>query len=273
MIESIFATIGISPATAVDLAFPIPGLGAIARFAGETAWNAANAAVDAAVTDFSNLKASGFGVMGASAVTAADLLGRALGSENLQNALEGKNRGGDHLSGWERTVQGGAVALNVGITALFAGPALKAAGAAIWSTGANAFGKIGLEGVAAVEAEVIETASSITAAERLASSSLANEGIYEFTAASGKTYVGQSGNISQRIARQLSDGKLLEADLASLRTTEVLGGKVEREIAEQLRIIELGGVKNLENIRNPIGPARAHLLPESAKDFLGFFGL
>ncbi len=62
---------------------------------------------------------------------------------------------------------------------------------------------------------------------------------------------------------QITDpkGKLLQADISKVRTTEVLGGKTAREIAEQLRINELGGVKNLENIRNPIGPARQNLLP------------
>jgi RHS repeat-associated protein len=90
---------------------------------------------------------------------------------------------------------------------------------------------------------------------------LAGEGIYEFTAASGKTYVGQSGDICARIEGHLSSGKLLPEDLASLQTTEVLGGKAAREVAEQLRINELGGIENLENIRNPIGPARQDLLP------------
>jgi len=87
------------------------------------------------------------------------------------------------------------------------------------------------------------------------------EGIYEFTASSGKTYVGQSGNIPGRIGQHLGSGKLLESELSTVRTTEVLGGKTAREIAEQLRINQLGGVRNLENIRNPIGPNRQYLLP------------
>jgi hypothetical protein len=88
------------------------------------------------------------------------------------------------------------------------------------------------------------------------------EGIYEFPAApSGKTYVGQTGDFPVRIQQHIDAGKLLEADLPSLQTTEVLGGKTAREIAEQLRIKALGGVENLENIRNPIGAARQYLLP------------
>jgi hypothetical protein len=84
------------------------------------------------------------------------------------------------------------------------------------------------------------------------------EGIYEFTAASGKTYVGQSGNIAARLEQHIASGKLFPG--TSVRTTEVLGGKAAREIAEQLRINSLGGIKYLENIRNPIGPARQYLL-------------
>ena len=83
--------------------------------------------------------------------------------------------------------------------------------------------------------------------------------IHEFTAASGKTYVGQSGNISERLAQHVASGKLLPGSAVS--TTEILGGKTVREIAEQLRINELGGIENLENIRNPIGQARQYLLP------------
>jgi hypothetical protein len=92
---------------------------------------------------------------------------------------------------------------------------------------------------------------------------LAREGIYEFKAASGKTYVGQSGDICARIEGHLSSGKLLPEDLPSLQTTEVWGGKTAREIAEQQRIDELGGIRSglLENIRNPIGPMRQNLLP------------
>jgi hypothetical protein len=96
------------------------------------------------------------------------------------------------------------------------------------------------------------------------------EGIYEFRAASGLPYVGQSGNILLRLERHLASGKLLEEDLSTVRTTEVLGGRTAREVAEQLRIIELGGVENLENVRNPIGPARAYLLPIDAQDFLSY---
>ena len=85
------------------------------------------------------------------------------------------------------------------------------------------------------------------------------EGIYEFTAASGKTYVGQSSNIAARLEQHIASGKLLPG--TPVKTIKVIGGKTVREIAEQLRINELGGLRNLENIRNPIGKARQYLLP------------
>ena len=88
---------------------------------------------------------------------------------------------------------------------------------------------------------------------------VASEGIYDFTAASGRTYVGQSGNIAERLVQHTASGKLPTG--GAVNTTEILGGRTAREIGEQLRINELGGVRNLENIRNPIGPARQHLLP------------
>jgi RHS repeat-associated protein len=112
------------------------------------------------------------------------------------------------------------------------------------------------EAIQAVGGVVFESVAALRVAAKAA-----DEGIYEFTAASGKTYVGQSGNISARIEQHLASGKLLPQDLGTVRTTEVLGGRIAREIAEQLRINELGGIKFLENIRNPIGLARRYLLP------------
>jgi non-ribosomal peptide synthetase component E (peptide arylation enzyme) len=86
------------------------------------------------------------------------------------------------------------------------------------------------------------------------------EGIYEFAASSGKTYVGQSANVPARIAQHIKSGKMLAEDIGTLKTTQVGGGRIAREIAEQARIDRLGGIENLENVRNVIGPARKHLL-------------
>ena len=92
------------------------------------------------------------------------------------------------------------------------------------------------------------------------------QGIYEFpdAAAAGKPYVGQSGNIPQRLQQHQQAGRLTEGTVP--RTTEIPGGKTAREIAEHQRIQELtGGVParhspNVANQRDPIGPNRRHLL-------------
>jgi hypothetical protein len=78
------------------------------------------------------------------------------------------------------------------------------------------------------------------------------EGTYEFADAlnSGKTYVGQSGDIDRRLAEHIRDGRLASSDLANVRRTAVPGGKLQREIAEQLRITELGGIKGALTIAN-----------------------
>jgi len=86
------------------------------------------------------------------------------------------------------------------------------------------------------------------------------EGIYEFVSSNGKVYVGQSSNIPARIKQHLASGKLLPEALDTVTSRTVIGGKTAREIAEQLRIRDLGGIKNLRNERNPIGRARKYLL-------------
>ena len=83
------------------------------------------------------------------------------------------------------------------------------------------------------------------------------EGIYQFTGKTGKPYVGQSGNIPQRIQQHLGTTKLPPG--SPVQFTEVLGGRLAREIAEQELIDSLGGIDNLENLKNPIGPLRQHL--------------
>jgi RHS repeat-associated protein len=102
------------------------------------------------------------------------------------------------------------------------------------------------------------------AVERLAADggeTVIKEGIYEFTAKSGKTYVGQSNNITRRIGQHVRAGKVTQAAADAAKRTEVLGGKTAREVAEQMRINKLGGIGKLENKVNPIGPARSSLLP------------
>jgi RHS repeat-associated protein len=118
------------------------------------------------------------------------------------------------------------------------------------------------EAIQAAGGLVFEAASTVRLAPKIV-----NEGIYEFTAKTGETYVGQSGNISARLTQHLASGKLPYENLDTVRTTEVLGGKLMREIAEQLRINELGGIGNLANIRNPIGNGAAPLLRALTLEF------
>ena len=76
----------------------------------------------------------------------------------------------------------------------------------------------------------------------------------------GLLYVGQSSNVALRLLQHVATGKITPAAAKQAYTFAVGGGKTAREIAEQLTINALGGVKNLENIRNLIGPARTGLL-------------
>jgi YD repeat-containing protein len=116
-------------------------------------------------------------------------------------------------------------------------------------------------------AEVVGGAEIATAGTEFVTASAvpeipAVEGVYEFVGTGGLKYVGQSNNIARRILEHMRPGGHFEGgDLSTVRWTEVLGGKTAREVAEQLRINELGGVENLLNVRNPIGPLRQYLLP------------
>lgn len=97
---------------------------------------------------------------------------------------------------------------------------------------------------------------------RVAEEGKVNSGIYEFIdAKTGKTYVGQSGDIDRRIAEH---GDRVASDV---KRTEVIGGKTERELAEQRRINELTAGKGaqsgeLANKRNSVSRDRADKLGE-----------
>lgn len=84
------------------------------------------------------------------------------------------------------------------------------------------------------------------------------EGIYVIRGAE-ETYVGQSGQISTRLSQHL--GRFTQAETDAAERIFVPGGKTAREIAEQQKIDELGGIDELGNRRNPIGPARFNLMP------------
>jgi len=94
----------------------------------------------------------------------------------------------------------------------------------------------------------------------------AKEGIYEWVDDAGKTYVGQSGDIPKRLKQHAQSGKLDGVDLTTIKTTEVVGDKTTREIAEHTRIQEITGdvaARKSEAVLNkvdPIGPSRKELL-------------
>ena len=93
-------------------------------------------------------------------------------------------------------------------------------------------------------------------ASEVADATEITQGIYEFpdALAGGKTYVGSSGDITARLLRHLRSGKLSPQDFANVRRTYVPGGRAAREVAEQQRIDDLGGIENLSNRINVIGP-------------------
>jgi hypothetical protein len=89
-----------------------------------------------------------------------------------------------------------------------------------------------------------------------------NEGIYVITQEDGQQYVGQSGNIDKRMAQHVANEKFTQAEVDAAQRTFVPGGKTNREVAEQLQVDDLGGIDNLINERNPVGPARFGLMPD-----------
>jgi len=112
---------------------------------------------------------------------------------------------------------------------------------------------------------------ALTTTEKIAAASNGvREGVYTFVSKSGIKYVGQSSNIPRRLAQWVRAGRLAIEDLDTVVTRAVTGGKTAREIEEQLTILREGGIGNLLNELNPIGPARANLLPQWAKTLLGY---
>jgi hypothetical protein len=89
---------------------------------------------------------------------------------------------------------------------------------------------------------------------------LPEEGVYVIRGSEG-TYVGQSDNISARLAQHVASGRFTQAEVDAAERLAVSGGKTAREIAEQQKIDELGGIGRLLNRRNPIGRARFNLMP------------
>jgi RHS repeat-associated protein len=148
---------------------------------------------------------------------------------------------GDHLSDGERLLLGATVAIPV--ARAFFGPAAE--DLALLEREGMAAGRAGEE-AAVLERGLVREAES---------------GIYQVITKTGETYVGQSETIAARLVQHIESGKITEEAAAAAWRWAVPGGKISREIAEQVRLSELGGVQNLANVRNPIGEARATLLP------------
>jgi len=88
------------------------------------------------------------------------------------------------------------------------------------------------------------------------------EGSYVVTTGTGEKYVGQSMHIDIRMGQHVSARKFSAADVMEIWWQEVTGGKLAREIAEQLKIDELRRARiGLINKVNPIGERRTHLMP------------
>jgi RHS repeat-associated protein len=109
--------------------------------------------------------------------------------------------------------------------------------------------------------------TTIAASKRLAARQAAkkaakavDEGIYVIKGSRG-TYVGESGNIPGRLAQHVESKRFTQAEVDSAERIGVVGGKTAREIAEQQKIDELGGIDALLNLRNPIGRRRLGLMP------------
>ncbi|MFF1821545.1 polymorphic toxin-type HINT domain-containing protein [Kribbella sp. NPDC058245] len=84
-------------------------------------------------------------------------------------------------------------------------------------------------------------------------------GIYIVNTAKG-VYVGQSKNISKRLAQHVAKNKFTQAEVDNAVRYCVPGSKTDREIAEQLMIDMAGGKRNLLNEVNPIGDGRIGLM-------------
>ena len=89
----------------------------------------------------------------------------------------------------------------------------------------------------------------------------AEEGVYVIRGAE-ETYVGQSGNITARLAQHVASGRFTQEEADGAERIAVAGGKTAREVAEQQKIDQLGGIGELGNARNPIGRGRFGLMPK-----------
>jgi hypothetical protein len=94
------------------------------------------------------------------------------------------------------------------------------------------------------------------------------EGIYEFVTKSGQIYVGQSNNILKRLARHSTgpNAKLMRGGVVTI--TPIGGGKFAREIAEQIRISQLGGIGS-DSLANKVNPIASTARQELMENLMG----
>jgi hypothetical protein len=104
------------------------------------------------------------------------------------------------------------------------------------------------------------TTSLESVATNTPAGAVVEEGTYVVKTAQGE-YVGQSGAISRRLQQHVASGKFTQADVDAAERAMVTGGKLQREIAEQLLIDSKGGIDGLLNKVNPIGPKRVSVMP------------
>jgi RHS repeat-associated protein len=98
-------------------------------------------------------------------------------------------------------------------------------------------------------------------ASRILAGGTGRGGIYEITTTAGR-YVGETHKFTSRFKNGLGIHNS-KGVVQTIKRWAVRGDKsavTTRQIAEQARIDKLGGIKNLLNKLNPIGPKRKHLM-------------
>jgi RHS repeat-associated protein len=148
----------------------------------------------------------------------------------------------------------------IGILTMGVGTVLGRARAALKAGAAERAALREAEQVASSEASnVIDNVENISGATNTVAVPI-ESGNYVVSTPAGE-YVGQSGNISTRLEQHVASGKFTQAEVDAAQRFAVQGTKLDREIAEQLLIDSKGGIDNLLNKVNPIGPKRFGLMP------------
>lgn len=161
-------------------------------------------------------------------------------------------------------VSGGFVASSLGGTR-FTSPGVRQGGQSTGDNrGANTGAALAAQNARMLAAENAQMhAASVAATASIghaAQAAVAAAGVYIVPAAGGP-YVGQSKNIDKRLKQHVKSGKFTEEEVERAQKITVRGNKTDREIREQMEILDLGGKDELLNKVNPLGPGRKGLLP------------